>query len=485
MSGYWKKDVAIIGGGICGAAIARELSKYDLSVVVLEKELDAAMGATKANSGILHAGFDAAPGSLKALLNVRGNKLYGDLAAELGLAVKWTGSLVVATTDEEVQILRDLLKRGAENGVPGLRLLTPDEALAKEPNLTQDVKAALFAPTAGLVSPYEAAVAFLKNAVINGAEFLHAAEVEAIILKPEAVAVKTKRGLVEAKYVVNAAGVYADQIAALLGDDDFVITPFKGEYLLLDKSASGFVQMPIFPVPSRAGKGILVSPTVHGNIFVGPNSESAETKDDLETSAAGLEDIISGGKKLVPQFAPGAAITQFSGLRATAGKDFIIRPSVKDRRVIHAAGINSPGLTSAPAIAEMVAGILRAEGLELTLKKDFDPVNPEEVLFRDAPCVKQQAMIQENHLFGRVICRCELVTEGDIVRAIHSPCGARTLDGVKRRTRAGMGRCQGGFCAPKIVKILARELKVPLTEIQKDSQGSYLFLEGHNGNEKC
>jgi glycerol-3-phosphate dehydrogenase len=474
---HLKKDVAIIGGGICGAAIARELSRYDISVVLLDKELDIAMGATKANSGILHAGFDAETGSLKANLNVRGNKLYYDLADELKIDARKTGSLVAAATDDEFLVLEELLARGKANGVLGLTLLTGDEVLKMEPNLAKNVRGALFAPSAGVVSPYEAALAFFNNAVINGVEFMNDTFVEEIVPAAETMLIKTSRGLIiETNYIINAAGVNSDYIAGLIDDEDFLITPQKGEYILFDKSVSQIVKMPVFPVSSAFTKGILVSPTVHGNIFIGPNSEFIEDKGNIETSANGMEEIINGGQKLVPSLPLGGVITQFSGVRATSGKDFIIRPSNVCRQMIHVAGINSPGLSSAPAIALMVLDILREQGLSLSLKKTFNPLNPPEVLFKDCTRAEQEMMIKKNPLFGRVICRCELVTEGDILKAIHAPCGARTLDGVKRRTRAGMGRCQGGFCTPKIVKILARELNLSVNEIQKDVKGSYLFF---------
>jgi glycerol-3-phosphate dehydrogenase len=341
--------------------------------------------------------------------------------------------------------------------------------------LVKHLKGALFAPSAGIISPYETALAFVNNAIINGVTFINDSFVEKICPSSENILIKTNQGSIEAKYVINAAGIFSDYIAELIGDNDFQITPQKGEYILFDKSVSDIVKMPIFPISTGATKGILVSPTVHGNVFIGPNSKNTMDKEDIETSTKGMDEIIAGGKKLISVLPLSETIAQFSGLRATSGKDFIIRPSSLDRRMIHVAGINSPGLTSAPAIALMVADILKEQGLELVGKKTFNPFNPPEVLFKNCTLDAQREMIARNPLFGRVICRCELITEGDIVRAIHSPCGARTLDGIKRRTRSGKGRCQGGFCTPKIVKILARELNLPVEEIQKDVKGSYLF----------
>lgn len=475
-----KADVVIIGGGITGTAIARELSKYDLDVVLFEKAPDIGVGSTKANSAILHAGFDAKPGSLKAALNVRGNKLYHDLEEELGLDIKWTGSLVVAVNDEETETLKELLERGRTNGVPGLSLLSREEVLAKEPSLTEKVTSALWAPSAGIFLPFGAALAFAENAVKNGVKVVTDCPVEEIVTEAGKITgVRTSQGFVKAKYVINAAGVHADEVSRLAGDDSFGIKPRKGEYILFDKKVSNLVQNVLFPTPSKVSKGILISPTVHGNVFIGPNAQDVDDKEDVATSSNGLQEIISKAQQLIPKLPLGAAITQFSGLRAAADGDgdFVIRPSAITQGLIHAAGIQSPGLTSAPAVAEMVADILRNQGIELKAKADFDPVNPRKVIFRELSHEAQQALIAQNPLYGRVICRCETVTEAEIVEAIHSSCGARTVDAVKRRTRAGMGRCQGGFCGPRVTAILARELNIPVTAVRKDAPESYLFFD--------
>lgn len=474
-----KADVIIVGGGIVGAAAARELAKYDLDIVLLEKDPDLAMGTTKANSAILHAGFDVPPGSLKALLNVRGNELFRELAADLGLEIRLTGSLVVAVSDEELAALGELLKRGEQNGVPGLSMLSPAEVLALEPNLTDKTLGALFAPTGGVMSPFGAALALAENAVRNGVTVLRECPVEAFeIVNGRVTGVWTPQGYIAAKFVINAAGLAANVVSRLAGDDSFTISPRKGEYVLFDKKASGFVSTVVFPTPTKISKGILVSPTFHGNMFIGPNALDCCDATDTGTTAAGLAEIIAGAARLVPNIPLNASITQFAGLRAVgSGGDFIIGPSPAVGGLIHAAGIQSPGLTAAPAIAERLAAVLRELGLAMTPKKDFEPKNPPRITFNELSAAEREALVRENPLFGRVICRCETITEGEIVAAIHSPCGARTIDGVKRRTRAGMGRCQGGFCGPRVTAILARELDIPITAVRKDTAASYLFYD--------
>lgn len=472
-------DVVIIGGGIVGAAIARELSRYNADVVLLEKEPDVAMGTSKANSGILHAGFDAKTGTLKALTNVQGNQLYRQIYEELGINIKFIGSLVVAKTDEDMRTLADLLNRGKDNGVPGLEILDRETVLAKEPGLARDIAGALWAPTGGVICPFGVTIAFAENAVRNGVRLYTECPVEKVAVEGgRVVGVHTAKGFIAARYVINAAGVHADDISAGAGDASFAIKPRKGEYVLFDKSVADIVKTVIFPTPSRISKGILVSPTAHGNLFVGPNAADIDDKDDVATTPAGIHEIVAGARKLVPDLPLHAAITQFAGLRAAAdGGDFIIRPSDRITGLIQAAGIQSPGLTAAPAIAKMVAAILEEQGMKLTAKASFNPVNPPKPKFYELSDEDKAALIARNPLYGRVICRCESVTEGEIVEAIHAPCGARTIDGVKRRTRAGMGRCQGGFCGPRVTAILARELNIPVTAVRKDTARSYMFYD--------
>lgn len=476
-------DVVVIGGGIVGTAVLRELSKYDLKCILVEKEPDLAMGTTKANSAILHAGFDAPTGSLKAITNVRGNKLYHELEQELDLDIKWTGSLVAATTDEEMATLQELLERGKANGVEGLKILSREEVLQKEKNLTS-VKGALWAPSAGVCWPFGAALAFARCAVQNGAEVMRDCRVLGFIKEDGRITgVETSQGVIKTKYVVNAAGVYADEIAKLAGDESFTITPRKGEYILFDKTAcSSLVFGVVFPTPTKKSKGILVCTTTHGNTFIGPNAQDMEDKEDHAVTAEGMNEIIASARKLIPNLPMGAAITEFSGLRAVSSTgDFIIGASAV-AGLYNAAGMQSPGLTAAPAVAEMLAeAIVKDSGAQA--KADFKAELPKKHVFNRLNWDKQAELIKENSLYGRVICRCETITEAEIVEAIHESCGARTVDGVKRRTRAGMGRCQGGFCGPRVTQILARELNIPVPEVLKERADSHMFYEKNQAQE--
>lgn len=476
-------DVVVIGGGIVGTAVLRELSKYDLKCILVEKEPDLAMGTTKANSAILHAGFDAPTGSLKAITNVRGNKLYHELEQELDLDIKWTGSLVAATTDEEMATLQELLERGKANGVEGLKILSREEVLQKEKNLTS-VKGALWAPSAGVCWPFGAALAFARCAVQNGAEVMRDCRVLGFIKEDGRITgVETSQGVIKTKYVVNAAGVYADEIAKLAGDESFTITPRKGEYILFDKTAcSSLVFGVVFPTPTKKSKGILVCTTTHGNTFIGPNAQDMEDKEDHAVTAEGMNEIIASARKLIPNLPMGAAITEFSGLRAVSSTgDFIIGASAV-AGLYNAAGMQSPGLTAAPAVAEMLAeAIVKDSGAKA--KADFKAELPKKHVFNRLNWDKQAELIKENNLYGRVICRCETITEAEIVEAIHESCGARTVDGVKRRTRAGMGRCQGGFCGPRVTQILARELNIPVPEVLKERADSHMFYEKNQAQE--
>lgn len=473
-------DVVIIGAGIVGTAIARELSRYAVDVVILEKGLDVAIGTSKANSGILHSGVDAWPGSLKAGLNVRGLVLYKSFYEELGMDAKFTGSLIIARSQEELPVLEELLQRGRQNGVNGaMRIIPRQEVLAMEPNLDPNIAAALWTPSAGIICPYGATLAFARNAVRNGVRLITGGGVTRVIVKDGRVhGVETSRGIIKCRYIVNAAGVDAASISRSAGDDSFSIQARKGEYILFDKAVGELVNRVIFPTPNPVTKGILVAPTTHGNYFVGPNAADAAGRPDLATSRQGLEEIVAGARRLVPGIPLSGAITQFAGLRAVAdGGDFVIRPSTQAAGLIHAAGIQSPGLTAAPAIAEMVAGLLADAGLTLKAKPSFQPVEPRPVRFRELDYSQRDRLVKDNPLYGRIICRCERVSEGEIVDAVRGLCGARTLDGVKRRTRAGMGRCQGGFCSPRVAAILARELGVRMTEICKENETSALFVD--------
>jgi glycerol-3-phosphate dehydrogenase len=476
---YLIYDVAVIGAGVVGALTARELSKYNLKICILEKGTDVASGSSKANSAIVHAGYDALPGTLKARFNVKGNEMFKNLSKELEVPFKRIGSLVLAFNEADMEVLRKLYERGTVNGVPGLEILHGYEDTARiEPNVSADVAGALYAPSAAITCPYELTYAAVENAAANKAEVMLETEVTDISCEDDLFRITTSQGDIFSRFIVNAAGVFSDKIAGMIGDDSFEVKPRKGEYLLLDKSQGNKARTVIFQTPSAAGKGILVTPTVDGNLLIGPTSTDTADREDLSTSADGLQKVISGALKSIPGINLKQVITSFAGLRASpATPDFIVSPSPVNKKFINAAGIESPGLTAAPAIAEYVAGLLRDVGLILVQKKDFDPVRKSIVRFNDAADGEKAELIERNRQYGRVICRCELVTEAEIVEAIHRPAGARTVDAVKRRTRAGMGRCQGGFCTPRIVEILSRELGIPADTIRK-KDGSSVLLTG-------
>lgn len=474
-------DVVVIGGGITGTAVLHELVKYNLRAILVEQEPELAAGTTKANSAVLHAGFDAPEGSIKARMNVEGNKLYHDLKDELDLQIRWSGSFVVAMDDEQMAVLRDLLKRGQDNGVPGLEIWDGDAVRKSEPNVSKDIKGALWAPTAGICWPFGLALAFAENAVVNGAEILRECTVTDIIVEQGAVkSVETDQGSIETKYVINAAGIHADEISHLAGDNSFAIHPRKGEYILFDKTAQkNLVYSPIFPTPTKMGKGILVCATTHGNVFVGPNAQDMndDEKDNTAVTISGMDETLEKARRLVPNIPVGAAITEFAGVRAVSSTgDFILGPSKITKGLIQAAGIQSPGLTSAPAIAKYLTDAIVRE-MGAVKKSDYKKGRPAQPCFRMLTNADQRALIAKDSRYGRVICRCETVTEGEIVDAIHRPVGARTVDGVKRRTRAGMGRCQGGFCGPRVIQILSRELHIPITKVRKEMKKSYMFYD--------
>lgn len=478
MDFFKETDVVVIGGGIVGTAILRELSKYNLCCLLVEKEPDLAIGTTKANSAVCHAGFDAPTGSWKQITNVRGNALYHEIQEDLQLDIKWTGSLVVATSETELEQLHVLLERGQANGVPGLKLITREEVLEKEPNLVT-AQGALWAPTAGVMWPFGCAIAFAQCAVQNGAQVIRDCAVTGFVKEDgEVTIVNTTKGAIRTRYVVNATGLYADEIAKLAGDESFTITPRKGEYILFDKmAAANLVWSVVFPCPTKTSKGILICTTTHGNTFIGPNAQELDDKSDMAVTPEGMDEIIVGARKLIPALPMGQSITEFAGLRAVSSTgDFIIGPSPTVSGLFHAAGMQSPGLTSAPAVAEMLAEAI-AKKMFVGKKTTWRGKLPEKQIFNRMTLSEKQRAIEKNHLYGRVICRCETVTEGEIVDAIHEPVGARTLDGVKRRTRAGMGRCQGGFCGPRVTQIIARELQIPVSSVLKERQHSYLYYE--------
>lgn len=464
------KDVIIIGAGVSGCAIARELSRYQLDICVLERESDICEGTSKANSGIVHGGFDAKPGTLKAKLNVLGNSMMDEMSKKLDFEFKRNGSMVVCQNEMGIPALEKLLEQGKENGVKGMKILKREQALELEPNLADGVYAVLHIPSGGIVCPFGMNIAYAENAAQNGVEFKLGTEVQLIERVGQDYRIQTNQGVFETKYVINAAGVYADVFHNMVSEQKIHITPRRGDYCLLDKTAGDLVRHTIFQLPTEKGKGVLVTPTIHGNLLLGPTAIDIEDKEATATTAKGLQEVLEKCTKSVKNIPFKQVITSFAGLRAHEEHGEFIIGEVEDAKgFIDVAGIESPGLTSAPAIGIYVRDIL-AEKMELKEKENFVEERKGIVRFLDLPKEEQNRLLQENQAYGQIVCRCEQITEGEILDAIHRPLGATTLDGVKRRTRAGMGRCQAGFCTPKVMEILARELHLELKDIRKNGR---------------
>lgn len=465
-------DIVIIGAGVVGGMIARELSKYDLGICVLEKEADVAMGATKANSAIVHAGFDAKEGSLKAKMNLRGSRMMPRIAEELGVKYVRNESLVVAFEHERKEV-EAIYERGLKNQVEGLRIVEKEELFELEPNLNPVLSCALLAPTGAIICPYELCISAVGNAMDNGAELKLNFEVSEINKREGYYTIISSDGdSVDARYVINSAGVYSDKIAKMTGDCDFDVHPRRGEYMILDKECGALVQRTVFHTPTKMGKGILVSPTVDGNLLLGPTAVDITDKEDRSVTPEGYEQIIARASDNVSSIPFGKVITSFCGLRAVGSTgDFIIK--MRDG-VVTLAGIESPGLSSAPAIAEYVAELLCNGGLELRAKANFKAEHRPAHAFNNMTLEQKNEVIARDSRYGRIVCRCEGITEGEIVDAIHTNPGATDVDGIKRRTRSGMGRCQGGFCSPIVVQILARELGISIEEVTKFGKGSVI-----------
>lgn len=465
-------DIAIIGAGVVGSAIARELSKYKLNVALIEKENDVSCGASKANSGIVHGGYDAEPGTLKAELNVKGNQMFDQLDAELNFGFRKSGSLVLSFNDADDEKIKMLMARGVENGLNHLKHLKADEVLDLEPNLNPSVKGALLCEASGVTSPYEMTIALAENALSNGVDLKLMHEVLSIDKDNHGFIINTGQGKIHSKWIINAAGVFSDKVADMVGAKTFSITPRKGEYVLLNKIQGKKISRVIFQAPTDAGKGILVTRTYHGNLMLGPNAQEIQVRNDNDTDADILKHIVDTARKSLPDFDMKHVLTSFSGIRATSNtKDFIIEASPV-KHFINVGGIDSPGLTSAPAIAEYVTGILLKEGLHLEKNPDFNP--------------KRRAIIKsKTHGFDgaidapqpekNIICRCEKVTEAEIVDAIHRGIDINSLDAIKRRTRAGMGPCQGQFCGPRVRKLIARETGLDEKDILLRGKGSSIL----------
>ena len=467
------QDVIIIGCGVTGAACAYALSRYRLRVTVLEAANDVAAGTTKANSAILHAGYDPEPGTLMARLNVEGVRLAEEICGKLDVPYQKTGSMVLAFDEKDRACLDTLLERGTKNGVPDLRLLTGDEARTLEPELSPEVSAALLAPSAAIVNPWEYALAMAETAVKNGVELRRLCRVTAISRETDGFTVTTTGGVFRSRFVINAAGVHAGEIHDLIAPPSFTLRPAKGEYYLLDKSEGSRVSRVIFQCPSHLGKGVLVSPTVHGNLIAGPTSQPSGAE-DVSGTAGGLETVRRLAARSIPGIRFRENIRNFAGVRANSDRgDFIIEESTVPG-FFDAAGICSPGLSAAPAIARYLVNLMAERGLRLEEKTDYDDTR-KRPRFHELDDESRNNLIAQDSRYGRIVCRCETVTEGEIIACLRTPIPPASVNGVKRRVGAGMGRCQGGFCGPRVQEILARELGLDPKEIPLEGPGSYIL----------
>ncbi len=480
-------DVAILGAGIIGAFCARTLARYDIKICVIEKENDCAMGTTKANSAIVHGGFDPEPGTIMARTNVLGNEMYERISQDLAVPFHRNGALVAAYSQEDMERLAELLENGRRNGVKDLSIISYDQARQLVPRLAREVVGALYCPTSGVTSPFELTPALLENAAENGCHLLYDAKVSSIQEKSSAAGSRYFRigiskssgeeSAVEAGFIINATGVDADDVFELIGEKEFTIHGVRGQYYVTDKTENHGINLTLFKTPDENGKGVLIAPMVHGNLLLGPNSEPAQDKHDLGTTRRESEVIGQRVKRFVEDINIKSSIRSFAGMRAYSDRaDFIVEESRSVKGFINLAGIKSPGLTAAPAIALLAADLLQTAGLKMAEKADYEPKR-KPVGFLSLTKEAQAELIQRDPSYGRIICRCEMVTEGEIREALRRPNPPRTLDGVKRRVRPGSGRCQGGFCGPRVLEILAEHYGLPETEIMQDKQGSYIITE--------
>jgi glycerol-3-phosphate dehydrogenase len=482
-------DVIIIGAGIVGSMVARFLSKYKLDILLIDKESDVGMGTSSANSAAVHAGYDALPGTNKAITNVLGTEMWPQLSKELGIPYERCGDYVVAVSEEDLTVLEELLERGRQSGIPGMELISGEEMRRREPLIRPDAIGALWAPTGGISDPLTATVAVAENAVMNGVTVMLNTAFEDFLMDGQTITgIRTNQGDFNCRWVVNAAGLYADEVMHKAGiRPDFTIRPRRGEYLILDKASFQLTQNTIlFPTPSSKGKGILVASTLHGNVIVGPNANFVDDKTNKDMTREGVEEIWSGGKKLVPSVNRKHIIAEFAGLRATGNaatpnpeidyhQDFIIEIPMEVQGLVNLGGIESPGFSASPAIAVKVIELLREAGEPLEEKPDWNPIREAPPVFRHMNKQEQAELIAKEPAYGRIVCRCEMVTEGEILAAIHSPIPATNYDAIKRRTWLGTGRCQGGFDMPRVVHILSEELGIAPEEVTKKGDGSPLL----------
>ena len=469
-------DVAVIGAGVCGANIARKLSQYELKVALLEKEIDVSLGTSKANSGIVHGGFHDNKKYLKARLELQGALMFERLHNELDFPFERCGIVVVALHEDEMRSIEQLYRQGVDNGVIGIEMCSRERMLELEPTLSPETVGGLHAPSGGIVEPYRFVFSLVESARKNGVELLTEFKVTKARREGDAWRIEAGDGRsISARYAVNSAGLYADAVSAAFGAEDFAIKPRKGEYYLLDKMTKAKPNRVIFPVPTAVSKGMLIIPTVEGTVLLGPTATSTEDKEDFSTTRTELEGILRGARAMVPSISEGDVITSFAGLRPVFGEDFYIDLSAKAPGLVQVAAIQSPGLTASPAIGDYVKDLLKKAGLRLLEKSDWDPYVRKVPRARDLSPFELDGQVKEDPAYGDIVCRCERVSEAEIVQAIHA--GHRTLDGIKYVTRAQMGRCQGGFCTYKIIKILMRETGMGYAEVTKRG-GESVVLKG-------
>ncbi len=467
-------DVAILGAGVSGSALAYQLSRFHLDVVVLEKENDVSLGASRANTAIVHGGYDPPPDTLMGHLNVDGARMCMELVDRLDVEFRKTGSLIVAFDDEDMKEVHNLYDRGLQNGVPSMEILDGEEVSRREPNLSKEIIGALWVPESGVINPWEFTLAMMEVAVREGVELKLCEKVIGLKRQDEGFLIETERGTYSARYVVNATGVHSEEIHNMVAEPAFHIHPTRGQYYLLDRSVGEVVNSVVFQCPSPLGKGVLVSPTIHYNTLVGPDSEVVEDCENTSTTREALDDVARQAKRSVPSLQLGSNIRNFAGVRANSDYgDFYIKISAP--YFLDIAAIKSPGLTCAPRIATYAIELLREAGLDFKEKETWDGTRSV-VRFKEIPEEQREAFIRENPLYGRVICRCETITEGEIVAAIHRPITPVSLDGIKRRAGTGMGRCQSGFCGPRVLEILARETGKATEDILQDKEGSHILI---------
>ena len=471
-----KTDVVVIGAGAVGCAVARELSKYEIDVIVVEKNEDVGGDASKSNSAIIHTGYDATPGTLESQLVVAANPMYDEIARDLDVPFARIGAILPAITQEQYEKLPAIKEKAFNNHVYDVEFKTGEELLAMEPNLNPEVKGGLYIPRESIIDPFILVQAYAENAHANGVEFLLSTKVTGIKTENGKIkSVETTAGEIETRYVINCAGLYCDEIAEMVGKAEYKVVARKGQFYILDKNTSCQVNHIVLPIPTKVTKGKLMCPTIHGNMLVGPTAEDQESKTDKSTSTEGLNSIAVDVRNLVPGVNLRETITQYSGLRPNRNPEGLHFDMYDDLEgYVNLSGVRSTGLTLSAAMGDYVVQQMMNHGLELTFKKNFVSKRKGIVKFSECSPEEQEALIKENPLYGNIVCRCETVTEAEILDAIHRPLGARSMDAVKRRVRAGMGRCQGGFCGPKVIEILARELKCDPTEVNKNNAGSYM-----------